>query len=100
MTIGFLDVCKFQPVSGGLGDWVFATALQGYQSPTDANAVNGDEYRYRAESADLTQWEIGTGLYDSGTGTFARTTILFSSTGGAKVNFSAVPMDGPLFSRS
>src|SRR5262252_6552427 len=30
-------------------------------------AVDGGTYRYRAESADLVQWEIGTGVYTAAT---------------------------------
>jgi hypothetical protein len=88
----FLDVCRFVPTAGGTADWVYLTAVTGYQSPTAAGAVNGVSYVYRAESADLSQWEIGRGIYNSSTGTFARTAILYNSLGTtAKVNFSTVP---------
>jgi hypothetical protein len=88
----FLDVCRFTPTLGGTTDWVYSTAVTGYQGPAAAGAVNGAVYRYRAESADLTQWEIGYGAYTSGSTTFARTTVLFNSLGTtAKVNFSTVP---------
>lgn len=88
----FLDICRFLPSAGGTTDWTYAAAVQGYQSPAAAGAVNGRLYKYRAESADLTQWEIGEGAYTSSTGTLARTTILFTSAGTtAKVSFSAVP---------
>lgn len=88
----FIDVCRFTPTLGGTTDWTYSAAVVGYQSPTAAGAVNGAVYRYRAESADLLQWEIGFGAYSSGTGTFARTTVLFNSAGTtAKVNFSTVP---------
>jgi hypothetical protein len=88
----FLDICRFLPVAGGTTDWTFAVAAAGYQSPTAAGAVNGVVYRYRAESADLSQWEIGFGAYNSGTGAFARSTVLFNSLGTtAKVAFSTVP---------
>jgi hypothetical protein len=64
----------------------------GYQSPTAAGAINGTVYRYRAESADLSQWEIGHGAYNSGTGVFARTAVLFNSLGTtAKVSFTVAP---------
>ncbi|MGJ5036976.1 hypothetical protein [Bradyrhizobium sp. HKCCYLR1023] len=88
----FLDICRFLPTTGGTTDWTYAAAVQGYQSPAAAGAVNGRLYKYRAESADLTQWEVGEGAYASSTGTLARTTILFTSAGTtAKVNFSAAP---------
>ncbi len=89
---GFLDVCRFTPTAGGTTDWTFAVAAVGYQSPTAAGAVNGRLYKYRAESADLSQWEIGEGAYNSASGVFARTTVLFNSAGTtAKVNFTAPP---------
>jgi hypothetical protein len=88
----FLDVCRFTPTAGGTTDWTFSTAVVGYQSPTAAGAVNGTVYRYRAESADLSQWEIGHGAYNSGTGVFARSTVLFNSLGTtAKVSFTVAP---------
>ncbi|MDR3469839.1 MAG: hypothetical protein P4M07_28250 [Xanthobacteraceae bacterium] len=95
------DVCRFNPTAGGTGDWTYSSTVQGYQSPALANVQNGLSYRLRAESADLSQWEISTGVYTSGTGTFARTTVLYNSAGtgsapgqsgaGTPVNFSAAP---------
>lgn len=87
---GYVDVCKFLPTAGGLTDFTFSTAVTGYQSPASAVVVNGTVYSYRAESTDLTQWEIGFGAYNTGTGVLARTTVNASSTG-AKVNFSVAP---------
>lgn len=95
-NVGFLDVCRFTATSSGTGDFVVNTAVIGYQTPTSAGAVNGKVYRYRAESSDLTEWEVGYGAYTSGTTTLARTTILFSSTG-AKVNFTAAPQVAIVF---
>lgn len=87
-----INVCRFNPTAGGTADWTYSSAVTGYQSPTAAGAVNGATYSYRAESADLSQWEIGFGAYNSGTGVFARTTVLFNSAGTtAKINFSAAP---------
>ena len=88
----FLDVCRFNPTLGGTTDWTFSSAVTGYQGPTAAGAVNGATYRYRAESADLLQWEIGYGAYNSGTGVFSRSTVLFNSASTTvKINFSTVP---------
>lgn len=88
----FLDVCRFTPTLGGTTDWIYSSAITGYQGPAAAGAVNGAIYRYRAESADLSQWEVGYGAYTSGTTTFARTTVLFNSSGTtAKISFSTVP---------
>lgn len=92
MASSFLDVCRFNPTAGGTTDWTYSSAVVGYQSPTAAGAVNGAIYSYRAESADLLQWEVGFGAYNSGTGVFARTTVLFNSAGTtAKINFTAAP---------
>jgi hypothetical protein len=88
----FLDCCRFIPASNGTGSFVVASAAGGYQTPASANAVNGATYRYRAESADLTQWEVGTGVYTAATATLTRSTILFNSSGGTSpINFTAVP---------
>jgi hypothetical protein len=88
----FLDICRFIPTAGGSADWTFAAAATGYQSPAAAGAANGAVYRYRAESSDLSQWEIGYGAYNSSTGVVARSSVLFNSSGNtSKINFSAVP---------
>lgn len=89
---GFLDVCRFNPTLGGTTDWTYSSAVTGYQSPASANAVNGTIYTYRAESNDLSQWEIGYGAYNTSTGVLSRTTVLFNSAGTtAKISFSTVP---------
>jgi hypothetical protein len=88
----FLDVCRFNSTAGGTTDWTYSSAITGYQSPAAAGAVNGRLYKYRAESADLSQWEMGEGAYNTSTGVLARTTVLFNSLGTtAKVSFSTAP---------
>jgi hypothetical protein len=88
----FLDICRFLPTAGGTTDWTYAAVVQGYQSPAAAGAINGGRYKYRAESADLTQWEVGEGTYNASTGSLSRTIILFNSAGTtAKIAFSAAP---------
>ncbi|WP_448031551.1 hypothetical protein [Bradyrhizobium liaoningense] len=92
MGSSLINVCRFNPTAGGTTDWTYSSAVAGYQGPSAAGAVNGATYSYRAESPDQTQWEIGTGPYDSGTGTFSRTTVLANSSGTtSKINFSAAP---------
>lgn len=89
---GFLDVCRFNPTAGSTTDWTYSSAVTGYQSPTAAGAVNGAIYTYRAENTALSEWEIGYGAYNSSTGVFARTTVLFNSSGTtSKINFSSTP---------
>lgn len=97
----FLNVCRFTPTAGGTTDWTFLAAVTGFQSPSSAGVVNGATYRYRAESADLTQWEIGTGTYNTGTGVLTRATVLYNSSAtgtgsgqsgaGTKISFTVAP---------
>ncbi|MDI1262502.1 MAG: hypothetical protein PS018_04505 [bacterium] len=88
----FLDACRFNPTAGGTTDWTYSSVVNGYQSPASANVTNGRLYKYRAESADLSQWELGEGTYNNGTGVLTRTTVLFNSSGTtSKINFSTVP---------
>ncbi|MGL3209677.1 hypothetical protein [Bradyrhizobium sp. BR 1433] len=88
----FLDACRFSPASGGTADWLVAGPVGGYMAPAAAGAVNGRIYKYRAESADLSQWELGEGTWNASTGVLSRTTVLFNSSGTAsKINFSASP---------
>lgn len=98
----WLDSCKFLATSTGTGDFVFASAVLGSQSPSLAGAVNTRVYKYRAQSPDQTQWEEGEGAHTSGT--FARTTVLYNSSGtgtatgqsgaGTKISFSVIPIVG------
>ena len=97
----FLDGCRFNPTAGGATDWTYSSAVAGYQSPAAAGVVNGRLYKYRAESADLSQWEMGEGAYNTGTSVLARTQVLFNSSGtgtaagqsgaGTRITFSTVP---------
>jgi hypothetical protein len=89
----WLNACKFNATSSGTGDFVVSSAVTGYQTPASAGATS-TIYNYRAESADLSQWEVGNGLYTPGSVTLARATILSSSAGGATVSFSAAPIVG------
>jgi hypothetical protein len=92
MASSLINVCRFNPTAGGTTDWTYSSAVQGYQSPSAAGAVNGATYSYRAESNDLSQWEIGTGVYSSGTGVLTRAAVLFNSSGTtSKINFSTTP---------
>lgn len=86
------DVCRFNSTSGGTSDWAYSSAVVGYQGPGAAGMVNGAQYSYRAENTDLSQWEVGVGIYNSATGVLTRSVVLFNSAGNtAKINFSAAP---------
>lgn len=92
--MSLVNECQFRAVSGGLGDFVVASAITGFFTPeqtTNPIIIDGGTYNWRAESDDFTQHELFRGTYDNATDTVARTTILQSSNGGAKVNFSAAP---------
>lgn len=87
--MAFLNRCVFTPTAGGVADFTLSAALPGYMSPVQAGAVNGTTYHYVAESPDKQTWEIGLGTWNSGI--LARTTVLWSSTGGPKVSFQGIP---------
>ena len=97
--MALVDACIFTAASGGTSDFVVSAAVTGYMTPQEADAVDGDSYNYRAQSSDLTQWEIGAGLYDAGTTTLERVTVLFNSDGtgtlqsgpGSKIDFTYPP---------
>lgn len=79
---------RFNPVSAGTADFVYSSAVTGYRAATVL--TNGKVYRYRAESADLSEWEFGTGIWSTATNTLSRNTVNFSSTG-SKVSFTLAP---------
>lgn len=85
-----LNVCWFTSGTSGTGDFTDGTALQGYLNLTNAGAANGKTYSYRAENATRTEWEVGYGVYNSGTGKLTRTPLK-SSNGDAAVNFGTAP---------
>lgn len=85
------NIVRFLPASGSTGDFVYSSGVTGYRTPVSSPALtDGATYRYRAESSDLSEWEIGEGAWTTSTTTLARTTIIHSSTG-AKVNFTTAP---------
>jgi hypothetical protein len=92
MATGFLDAMGFRATSSGTGDFVPTAALSGYRTPAGAGAVNGTIYTYRAESDDLSEWEIGEGAYTSAGTTLARSSVIANSAGNtSKISFTAAP---------
>lgn len=99
----FANSVLFLPTAGGTTDFTVSAAVIGFMTPALAGMPSGT-YKYRAESTGLTQWEIGEGVYDSGTGVLTRATVLYNSSGtgtatgqsgaGSKINFSAPPNVG------
>ncbi|UGY23728.1 hypothetical protein HU675_0038245 [Bradyrhizobium septentrionale] len=93
MASSFLDVCRFISGVAGTADFTVGSALAGYQTPSTAGAITSASYSYRAESADLTLWEIGIGTW-SGT-TLGRQIVLANSLGTTgKISFSTTPIVG------
>lgn len=98
-----LNNVRFNPTLGGMTDWTFSSVVASlaYQTPAQAGAINAATYTYFAVSADFSQWEIGRGAYNTGTGVLSRTTVLYNSSAtgtasgqsgaGTKINFSTVP---------
>jgi hypothetical protein len=90
----FANSVLFTPTLGGTTDWTVSAAVQGFMTPAQAAAADG-VYKYRAESGDLSQWEVGEGTYTGSGPTLTRTTVLQNSAGTtAKINFSTVPSVG------
>lgn len=90
--MSYLATCMFTSGVSGLSDFTDGTAVTGWMNLANAGAVNGATYSYRAMTADRTGWEEGRGVYSSGGGTLARTTIYRSSNANAKVNFATAPI--------
>lgn len=88
----FLTRCKFNPTAGGTTDWTVSSAVTGFLTPVGSGAVDGKTYRYVAESADLSQWEVGYGVCASTGTVIPRTTVLYNSSGTtSKINFASAP---------
>lgn len=83
---------RFTNALGGTVDFIYPGPTIDMQSPATAGAVNGVSYIYYAQSLDMSEWEVGSGAYTSGTKTFARTTVAANSLGTtAKIDFSDPP---------
>jgi hypothetical protein len=91
--MALLNSVLFQAQANSTVDFTVNNAITGYQTPASAGVTTGRSYSYRAESTDLSQWEVGQGVYTTANTSLARTTILSSSTG-SKINFSLPPQVG------
>jgi hypothetical protein len=86
-----LNRCYWTAASAGTGSFVYDATVPKHLSPANAEAVDGATYAVIAENDADSEWEISIGVYDSGTGTITRDTIVESSNGGAAVDFTAAP---------
>lgn len=90
---GLVNTCLFTATAGGTTDWTPSSAVTGYMTPTAAGVVTNRVYKFRAESSDLTEWELAEGIWDGSK--LVRTTVLQNSAGTlVKINFSAAPKVG------
>ena len=82
------DSVKDATTTTGTGTFtVIGTAFAGYR-PMSSH-TSGATVRYRAESADKTSWEVGSGVWSSGANTLTRVTVHASSNSGSLVSFPA-----------
>lgn len=91
MTLGPL---RFTNALGGTADFIYPGPAIDMQSPASAGVVSGSAYLYYAQSLDMSQWEIVTGVATlaAGTWTFSRTAVKTNSLGTtAKINFGTPP---------
>jgi hypothetical protein len=88
--MALVNRCWFRASSGGTSAFTVSSAITGFLTPANAGAVNGAYYPYAAESDDLTEWEVGVGVYTSSGTTLSRI-VLKSSNANAAVNFTAAP---------
>ncbi len=103
MPSSLVTSCRFTPTTGGTTDWTYFAAVVGYNTPALAGVATTLIYSVRSESANLTQWEesVGACTIAAGVATFARTTVLYNSSGtgtgpgqsgaGTKINFTTAP---------
>jgi hypothetical protein len=82
---------RMTTTAGGTGTWTLDSAVTGHQSFAAAGITDGQSVRYGAESADRTEWEVGTGVYTSSGTTLSRVTVYDSSNSDNKVVFTEAP---------
>jgi hypothetical protein len=89
MALILADRVQELTTTTGLVDFSLTGATQNFQSFNTGIGIGNTCYYFAAQSdASLNQWEVGVGTLSDAT-TLQRTTILSSSTGGSKINFSA-----------
>lgn len=87
----YLDACAFTAGSNSTANFIDGTAITGFRNLSNAGAVNGRRYPYRAENTAKTEWENGFGVYSSTAGSLTRQDISASSNSNNAVNFTTNP---------
>lgn len=87
MALVLADRVNETTTTAGTGTITLAGAVTGYQSFSAIG--NGNTTYYTIAGQGTSEWEVGIGTYTSSGTTLSRDTVLASSSGGSKVNFSA-----------
>ena len=87
MALVLADRVLETTTTAGLGTITLAGAETGYQS--FAAVGDGNQTYYTIAGQSSSEWEVGIGTYTASGTTLSRDTVLSSSSGGAKVSFSA-----------
>lgn len=88
--MNFLNDVKFTATTSGLADFGIGAAVDAFQTPASAGAINDALYSYTARRG--AQFESGVGTYRTVGPTLDRTTVKDSSAGvGVAVNFTSAP---------
>jgi len=91
MPLVLKDRVKVTSTTVGTGTFTLGSAEPGYQ---DFSVVgDGNTTYYTINNLSANQWEVGIGTYTASGTTLSRDTVLESSSGGAKVDFSAGSKD-------
>lgn len=91
MPLVVADRVKETTSTAGTGTLTLAGAATGFQS--FAVIGNGNQTYYTIAGQGTSEWEVGIGTYTSSGTTLSRDSVLSSSSGGAKVTFSAGTKD-------
>lgn len=94
--MALLDRVVFTPNNLGTGHFQIGAAVNGFQTPLAAGAINGEIYSYAAQIVDpisngITAWEVGEGIFVAATNVLQRDTVFFSSHSNNKVHFGTCP---------
>lgn len=91
MPLVVKDRVRETTTTTGTGTVTLAGAVTGFQSFSAIG--NGNTTFYTIAGQGTNEWEVGIGTYTSAGTTLSRDTVLGSSNGGSKVNFSAGTKD-------
>lgn len=91
MPLVVADRVKETSTTAGTGTLTLAGAVAGFQS--FAAIGNGNQTYYTIVDSSANTWEVGIGTYTSSGTTLSRDTVLASSSGTSKIDFSAASKD-------